>query len=179
MAVVTGSEARGGRGIAARIVDVLGRGVAWLTLFMTMLIFAIVLLRYGFNLGWIWLQESVTYLHALVFMVAAAWAFQTDDHVRVDIFYRDRPERYRLAVNLAGTLLFVVPFSIFLLYIGWDYVAASWANNEASREAGGLPLVWLLKTLILALPALLLLQSWSTIRGCLAGLRQAAGSGAS
>lgn len=179
MAVVTGSEARGGRGVAARIVDVLGRGVAWLTLFMTILIFAIVLLRYGFNLGWIWLQESVTYLHALVFMVAAAWAFQTDDHVRVDIFYRDRPERYRLAVNLAGTVLFVVPFSIFLLYIGWDYVAASWANNEASREAGGLPLVWLLKTLILALPALLLLQSWSTIRGCLAGLRQAAGSGAS
>ena len=179
MAVVTGNETSGGKGMAARTVDVLGRGVAWLTLFMTLLIFAIVLLRYGFNLGWIWLQESVTYLHALVFMIAAAWAFQTDDHVRVDIFYRDRSERYRLAVNLAGTALFVVPFSIFLLYIGWDYVAASWANREASREAGGLPLVWLLKTLILALPALLLLQSWSTIRGCLASLRQAAGSGTS
>ena len=164
--------------MAARIVDGLGRGVAWLTLIMTMLIFAVVLLRYGFNLGWIWLQESVTYLHALVFMIAAAWAFQTDDHVRVDIFYRDRSERYRLAVNLAGTVLFVVPFSIFLLYIGWDYVAASWVNREASREAGGLPLVWLLKTLILALPALLLLQSWSTIRHCLAGLRRAAGTGA-
>ena len=165
-------------GAAARLVSLLGRGVAWLTLAMTLLTFGIVVLRYGFNLGWIWLQESVTYLHALVFMIAAAWAFQTDDHVRVDIFYRDRSERYRLAVNLAGTVLFVVPFSIFLLYIGWDYVAASWVNREASREAGGLPLVWLLKTLILALPALLLLQSWSTIRHCLAGLRRAAGTGA-
>ena len=80
-------------------------------------------------------------------------------------------------MNLAGTVLFVVPFSIFLLYIGWDYVSASWVNREASREAGGLPMVWLLKTLILALPALLLLQSWSTIRHCLAGLRRPDGSG--
>ena len=153
--------------------------MAWLTLVMTLLIFTIVLLRYGFNLGWIWLQESVTYLHALIFMTAAAWAFQTDDHVRVDIFYRERSERYKLAVNLAGTVLFLVPFSLFLLYIGWDYVAASWANREGSREAGGLPLVWLLKSLILVLPALLLLQSWSTARRCLAGLRQERGREAS
>ena len=136
----------------ARLVEVAGRAVAWLTLAMTLLTFAVVILRYGFNLGWIWLQESVTYLHAAVFMVAAAWTLQTDDHVRVDIVYRARSPRYRAAVNLAGTLLFLLPFSILLLVIGWDYVAASWATREASREAGGLPLVWLLKTLIMALP---------------------------
>lgn len=156
---------------AARAIRALGRAVAWLTLAMTLLTFGIVVLRYGFNLGWIWLQESVTYLHALVFMVAAAWALQTDDHVRVDIFYRARSDRYRNAVNLAGTLLFLVPFSVFMLVIGWDYVAASWATREASREAGGLPLVWLLKSLILVLPALLLLQSWSTARQCARALR--------
>lgn len=158
-------------GPAARLIAALGWSVAWLTLVMTLLTFAIVILRYGFNLGWIWLQESVTYLHALIFMVAAAWAFQTDDHVRVDIFYRDRSDRYRAAVNLAGTLLFLAPFSVFLLLIGWDYVAAAWATREASREAGGLPLVWLLKSLILLLPALLLLQSWSTARACISELR--------
>lgn len=162
-------------GAAARVIAWLGRGVAWLTLVMTLLAFGIVILRYGFNLGWIWLQESVTYLHALIFMVAAAWAFQTDDHVRVDIFYRDRSDRYRAAVNLAGTLLFLVPFSIFLLLIGWDYVAAAWATREGSREAGGLPMVWLLKSLILILPALLLLQSWSTVRACIGELRSAQG----
>lgn len=179
MEIDTPRTRAGGADIAARIVGGLGRGVAWLTLVMTLLIFAVVLLRYGLNLGWIWLQEGGTYLHALIFMTAAAWAFQTDDHVRVDIFYRDRSPRYQHAVNLAGTLLCLVPFSLFLLYIGWDYVAASWVNWEGSREAGGLPLVWLLKSLILVLPILLLLQSWSTVRHCLAGLREPPGTGAS
>jgi TRAP-type mannitol/chloroaromatic compound transport system permease small subunit len=155
------------KGLAAGIVGITGRGVAWLTLAMVALTFAIVVMRYGFNQGWIWLQEGVTYLHATVFMVAAAWAFQTDDHVRVDIFYRGSSPRYKSAVNLAGTLLFLVPFSLFLIIIGWDYVAASWATMEASREAGGLPLVFLLKSLILVLPVLLLLQSWSTARSCI------------
>lgn len=157
----------------ARAVEVVGRSVAWLTLVMTLLAFAIVVLRYGFNLGWIWLQESVTYLHAAVFMLAAAWAFQTDDHVRVDIFYRQASPRYKSIVNLAGTLLFLVPLCLFLIYVGWDYVAASWSTREASREAGGLPLVWVLKTLILALPALLLLQSLVTIRQSVSDLRGA------
>jgi TRAP-type mannitol/chloroaromatic compound transport system permease small subunit len=163
--------AAAGASPAARMIAMLGRTVSWLTLLMTLLAFGIVVLRYGFNLGWIWLQESVTYLHALVFMVAAAWALQTDDHVRVDIFYRARSERYRNWVDLAGTLVLLLPFCLFLLVIGWDYVAASWANREASREAGGLPLVWLLKSLILVLPALLLLQSWCTARRCIAALR--------
>ena len=161
----------------ARLVDVVGRTVAWLTLVMTLLTFGVVILRYGFNQGWIWLQESVTYLHAAVFMVAAAWALQTDDHVRVDIFYRERSPRYQAAVNLLGTLLFLVPFSVLMIAVGWDYVAASWATHEASREAGGLPFVWLLKSLILILPALLLLQSAVTIRGSLAGLRNDAAKG--
>ena len=161
-------------GLLTGLVRRAGRTVAWLTLVMTVLTFAVVVLRYGFNLGWIWMQESVTYLHALVFMTAAAWTFQCDDHVRVDIFYRDASERYKNTVNLLGTVLFLLPFSLFLLYIGWDYVSASWATREASREAGGLPLVWLLKTLILVLPALLLAQSWVTVRQCLANLRTSA-----
>lgn len=161
-------------GLAAAVVRRVGQAVAWLTLAMTLLAFGIVLIRYGFNQGWIWLQESVTYLHAAVFMLAAAWALQTDDHVRVDIFYRERSPRYRGLVDLAGTLLFLVPFSLFLLLIGWDYVVASWSTREASREAGGLPLVWILKSLILVLPALLLVQSGVTVRQCLARLRKPA-----
>jgi TRAP-type mannitol/chloroaromatic compound transport system permease small subunit len=151
-------------GLVAAFISGCGRAVSWLTLAMVLLTFAIVVLRYGFNLGWIWLQESVTYLHAAVFMVAAAWALQTDDHVRVDIFYRDRSDRHKAIVNLSGILLFIIPLSVFLLVVGWDYVSASWATRESSREAGGLPGVFLLKTLLLALPALLLLQSLVGIR---------------
>ena len=164
-----------GNDLAARAVSLVGRGVSWLTLVMVLLTFFIVVMRYGFNQGWIWLQESVSYLHATVFMVAAAWAFQTDDHVRVDIIYRGRSLRYQAWVNLGGTLLFLVPFSVFLLLVAWDYVASSWSTMEASREAGGLPLVYLLKSLILVLPALLMLQSFSTLRQCVLRLRQGRG----
>ena len=164
---VSRSESGPGPDIASAFTGWFGRTVSWLTLLMVLLTFAIVILRYGMNQGWIWLQESVTYLHALVFMTAAAWAFQTDDHVRVDIFYRDRSGRHKAWVNLIGTLIFLVPFSIFLIVIGWDYVAASWLTMEGSREAGGLPLVYLLKSLILIMPALLLIQSFSVVRACI------------
>ena len=161
-----------GDGLAAAVVRYAGRAVSWLTLVMVVLTFAVVVLRYGLNQGWIWLQESVTYLHAMVFMIAAAWAFQVDEHVRVDIFYRDRSAHYKAWVNLLGTLIFLLPFSVFLLLIGWDYVLASWAAMEGSREAGGLPLVYLLKSLILVLPALLLVQSYSTVKTCISELRK-------
>ena len=157
--------------VASALIGPIGRAVSWLTLLMVLLTFGIVVLRYGMNQGWIWMQESVTYLHAFVFMIAIAWTFQSDDHVRVDIFYRDRSARHQAWVNLLGTLIFLIPFSIFLIVVGWDYVAASWATKEGSREAGGLPLVYLLKSLILVMPALLLIQSYTVVRTCILTLR--------
>jgi len=144
-----------------KIVEVTGRAVAWLTLLMVLLTFAIVVLRYGFDLGWIWMQELVSYMHAFVFMVVAAWALQDDGHVRVDIFYRERSPRHQALVNMGGTIIFLVPGCVFLLMVGWEYVFSSWKVLEKSREAGGLPLVFLLKSLILLMPALLLLQAVS------------------
>ena len=148
-----------------------GKSVAWLTVVMVLLTFTIVVLRYGFNLGWIWLQESVTYLHVAVFTIVAAWTLQQDGHVRVDIFYAEMPEKKRALVDLLGSLVFLIPFCIFVLVIAWPYVANSWKLLESSREAGGLPLVFLLKSLIMVLPALLLAQAfinmtdaWKTLR---------------
>lgn len=153
-----------------------GRAVAWLTIAMVLLTFAIVLMRYGFNLGWIWLQESVSYLHAAVFMVAAAWALQEDAHVRVDVFYRNASPRRQAWVNLLGTLLLLMPVCIFLLVTGWDYVIRSWQVLEGSREAGGLPLVFLLKTLILVLPGLLMIQAIANVRRHWSNIRLLPGS---
>ncbi|NNE06894.1 MAG: TRAP transporter small permease subunit [Xanthomonadales bacterium] len=141
-----------------------GRIVSWLTLALVVLTFSVVVLRYGFNLGWIWLQESITYLHAAVFMLAAAWTLGEDGHVRVDIFYRNASPRFRALVNMVGCILFLLPFCIFLIIIGWDYVASSWRRLEGSREAGGLGAVFLLKSLILLLPALLLVQCLPMMR---------------
>lgn len=148
-----------------------GKTVAWLTLVMVLLTFIIVILRYGFNLGWIWLQESLTYLHVAVFSVVAAWTLQQDGHVRVDIFYAKMTDKNRARVDLLGSLIFLVPFCLFMLIIAWPYVANSWKLLETSREAGGLPFVFLLKSLILVMPALLLGQAiiniadaWNNLR---------------
>jgi TRAP-type mannitol/chloroaromatic compound transport system permease small subunit len=158
----------------AGTVAAVGKAVAWLTLLMVLLTFVTVVLRYGFNLGWIWLQESITYLHAMVFMLAAAWALQTNDHVRVDIFYHAWTARKKALVDLLGTLLFLVPVCVFLLLISWNYVATSWAVQEGSRSSGGLPFLYVQKTLILLLPVLLLLQALVTIRNSVQTLRRSA-----
>lgn len=148
-----------------------GKAVAWLTLVMVLLTFIIVILRYGFNLGWIWLQESLTYLHVAVFSVVAAWTLQQDGHVRVDIFYAKMTDRNRARVDLLGSLIFLLPFCLFMLIIAWPYVANSWMLLETSREAGGLPFVFLLKSLILVMPALLLGQAIINIADAWKNLR--------
>lgn len=128
--------------------EALGRTVAWLTLAMVVLTFLIVVLRYGLDMGSIAVQEAVTYMHATVFMAGAAYTLHHRAHVRVDIFYRNLSERGKAWVNLLGCLIFLFPVCAFILWSSWDYVLGSWRLLEGSREAGGLPLVFLLKSLI-------------------------------
>ncbi len=153
-----------------------GRLLAWLSLWMVLVTFLVVVLRYAFDLGWIAMQESVTYMHASLFMLAAAYTLQQGGHVRVDILYQRLSPRGRAWVDLLGTLLLLIPVCIYLVWSGWDYVAGSWSVREGSREAGGIPAVYLLKSLILALPVLLLLQglAWTLRNGLfLAGVDSA------
>ena len=135
-----------------------GRAIAWLTLAMVLVTFAVVVLRYLFNLGWIWMQESITYMHAAVFLLGAAFTLRRDGHVRVDIFYREMSPRRQALVNLFGTLCLLLPTVVFLFWVGWDYVLESWAVLEGSREAGGIPGVFLLKTAMLLMAAQVILQ---------------------
>jgi TRAP-type mannitol/chloroaromatic compound transport system permease small subunit len=135
-----------------------GRLVAWLTLGVVLITFAVVVLRYAFSLGWIAMQESVLYLHAAVFLLGAAYTLQQGGHVRVDIFYREMGPRARAWVDLLGALLLLLPVSGFILWVSWDYVAVSWSLREGSREAGGLPGVFVLKTAIPVAAVLLLVQ---------------------
>lgn len=151
----------------ARLIDtlngVMGRGLSWLTLAMVLLTVFVVALRYGFNQGATATQELVMYCHALVFMGAAAWALQRDAHVRVDIFFRSMPPRRQALVDLTGSLIFLLPMCLFLAWNSWDYVAASWARNERSADAGGLPWVYWQKSIIVLLVVSLLLQALSQI----------------
>jgi TRAP-type mannitol/chloroaromatic compound transport system permease small subunit len=141
----------------------IGRGVSIAVLLMTLVMFAVVVLRYGFSTGWIALQESVMYLHAMVFMLGAAYTLADDGHVRVDIFYRRCSVRCKAIINIIGTLLLLYPTCIFILSMSWDYVMTSWRLLESSKEAGGLPLVFLLKSLIPTFCVLLMLQGLAEI----------------
>lgn len=150
-----------------------GKIAAWLTFLMVLVTVVIVILRYVFDLGFIWLQESLIGLHAAVFMLGAAYTLQQDEHVRVDIFYRKMSAQRRAWVNGLGVLLFVVPLCVFLLLESWDYVSAAWTIGEVSRDSGGLPYpaIPLLKSMLLLMPIAIglqglaiLLRSLDTIR---------------
>ncbi len=146
-----------------QIAEYTGRFISWATLLMVLVTFLVVVLRYVFDLGWIALQESVTYLHASVFMLGAAYTLKHQGHVRVDIFYQKMSPRSRAWVDLLGTLLLLFPFCGFIFWVSWEYVLNSWNVLEGSREAGGLPGVFLLKSLILLLPLTLGLQGLATM----------------
>ncbi len=131
---------------------------AALTVLMALLGFAIVLARYGFNAGSIAAQELVIYAHAFVLLGAAAATLADDAHVRVDIFYSRWPARRRALIDLLGSLLLLWPLMAFVLWSSWGYVGNAWRRHEASAEPGGLPWVYLLKSLILLFAAQMILQ---------------------
>ena len=141
-----------------RLNTTIGRAVAWLALVIVVLQFALVLARYLFGLGSIWLTESVIYGHAALFLLAAAWTLRTGGHVRVDIFYADASPRTQAKVDLAGAMLLLLPFALVLLWLSTPYAARSWAILERSQESSGLPLVFALKTLIPLFAVLMALQ---------------------
>lgn len=159
-------------GLIDRVSEVTGRATAWLTLAMILVTFGIVVLRYLFDAGYIWIQESIIWMHAVVFMVGAAYTLRHDEHVRVDIYYRDMSPKRRAVVDIAGVLLFLLPVCAWLAVESWDFVAASWSVREASRESGGLPypFIPLLKSVLLVMPALLGLQGLSLLMSSIRSL---------
>jgi TRAP-type mannitol/chloroaromatic compound transport system permease small subunit len=136
----------------------IGRAAAWAVLAMVLIQFAIVVLRSALGFGSLWMQESLHYLLAILVLFAAPWTLQNNGHVRVDIFYADASERTRAKVDLAGAALLLIPFMAAVIWFSWPYASRAWAIMEGSREAGGIPLVFLLKSSIPAFAALMLLQ---------------------
>jgi len=148
--------------------DRCGRLLAWLALGMALLMALIVIMRYGFNTGSIMAQESVTYMHASLFMLGGAYALKSGAHVRVDIFYRNFSPRAKAWVNSLGGILFLMPLCAFICFSSWNYVQESWAIREASPEPGGIPAVFLLKSLIPVMAINLFLQGLAeTLRSAL------------
>ena len=165
---------KGSESLLDRISSVTGKVTAWLTLFMVIVTFIVVIMRYVFDAGFIWVQESVVWMHAVVFMLGAAYTLRSEEHVRVDIFYRTMSKRSRAWVDLLGVIVFLMPLCAFLAWASFDFVTQSWRIGESSRESGGLPypFIPLLKSVLLLMPlavalqgASLCLKSVQTLRG--------------
>jgi TRAP-type mannitol/chloroaromatic compound transport system permease small subunit len=135
-----------------------GQVIAWLTLLLVILVMTVVISRYLLGIGSIAIQESVSYVHAIIFMLGLAFTLQHGGHVRVDIFYREFSPRRKAIVDLIGAAIFLLPFCGLILFGSWDYVMASWSIRETSSETGGIAAVYLLKTLMIIMPITLGLQ---------------------
>ena len=153
-----------------RFSSITGKITAWLTLFMVLVTFIVVIMRYVFDAGLIWVQESVVWMHAVVFMLGAAYTLRAEEHVRVDIFYRTMSERRRAWIDLVGVIVFLMPLCAFLAWASFDFVTQSWRIGESSRESGGLPypFIPLLKSVLLLMPVAVALQGASL---CLKSVR--------
>ena len=143
------------------LTDYTGQIGSWCSLLMVMAMLLVVVLRYGFQIGSISLQESITYLNCVIFTSGVAYTLKEGAHVRVDVMYSKLRSKSKALVDLLGTLVFLGLTAGFILWTSWDYVSVSWRIREGSAESSGLPYVYVLKTSILIIPIMLLMQGLS------------------
>jgi TRAP-type mannitol/chloroaromatic compound transport system permease small subunit len=123
----------------------IGKAVSWLTLALVMLVFGNVFLRYVLNAPKAWAKELEWHLFALIFLLAAGYSFKHNRHVRVDLFYEKMTSADRTKVDHWGTIIFLLPWCLVLMYTGWTSAMDAYSFNERSPEAGGLPNLWLIQ----------------------------------
>lgn len=151
-----------------------GRVVSYLGLATVLIAFTTVYLRYAFDIGYIWMQESYVWTHAAAIMLGAGFTMLRGGFVRVDVYYKHWSARTRAWIDLFGTVLFLGSFLWMLAYYGWPFVASSYAMQEHSQYEEGLPNVWLLKGTLLAFVLLLGLQAMAVLLRSLEILRNPA-----
>lgn len=160
-----------------RLIDDLNRHVghlaAWCVVYMVLVQFAVVILRYVFSMGFIAIVESIWYMHGMLFMIGAGYTLLKDGHVRVDLYYREAQPRTKAWVDLMGSVVFLLPVVILTFWYSWSYVLNAWKVFEISSEAGGLPFIYLYKTVILVFAVLIGLQGISLAIKALAFLNGA------
>lgn len=140
-----------------------GKVCSWFVALMVLVTCLVVVMRYGLDMGSVFLQDVVLYLHGGLFLLGAAFALKRGAHVRVDIFYRNFSTSKKALVDLLGNLIFLQPICWTILLYSWGYVEFSWRIMEVSPEPDGLPFVYVQKSLLIVVAILLALQSISEI----------------
>ncbi|MCF6268743.1 MAG: TRAP transporter small permease subunit [Melioribacteraceae bacterium] len=141
----------------------IGKYTSWLTTALVLVVVFDVVTRYVFNESSVAIQELEWHLFAILFLMGAAFTLQNDNHVRVDLFYSKFGVKQKAWLNIAGTIVFLIPFTLLIIYASHNYVLNSFALNESSPDPGGLPARYILKAFIPISFTLLLLQSFSLL----------------
>jgi TRAP-type mannitol/chloroaromatic compound transport system permease small subunit len=143
--------------------EMIGRAVSWFTVFVVLNVFVVVVMRYVFGIGHVWMQELYVWVHAAVFMIGSGYTLLHDGHVRIDVIYREASQKYKATVNLLGALFLGLPFMWILFFKALPLARRSFERGEMSSEVGGLPALYLLKGTILVFAILMGLQLVSMI----------------
>lgn len=149
-----------------------GRAASWLTTLLMLLVCFDVVVRYLFSETQAWIMELEWHLFGLIFLLGAGYAFRHDRHVRVDLFYAKFSQRDQAWVNLIGGVLFLLPWTLVLVFVSFEYANISFRIGEGSPDPGGLPARYVIKYAITVGLSLLMLQglasiidSWLALKG--------------
>ena len=146
-----------------KLTDNIANGLLYILIALILLVFSTVFFRYVFNMSYIIVQEIIMYLHALIFMFGISYALKENSHVKIDVIYNRFNKRTQRVISIAGLVSFILPTALFIIYISIDMVTQSWMILEGSSEAGGLNLVFILKSLIPISGVLIFLQGISEL----------------
>ena len=146
-----------------KLTDNIANGLLYILTVLIVLVFSTVFFRYVFNMSYIIIQEIIMYLHALIFMFGISYALKENSHVKIDVLYNTLNKRIQRVISIAGLVSFILPTALFIIYISIDMVTQSWMILEGSSEAGGLNLVFILKSLIPISGVLVFLQGISEL----------------
>ena len=146
-----------------KVIDNIAKILTYLLVSMIILVFITVIIRYMLNISYVALQELVMYFHALIFMFGLSYALKEKSHVKIDIIYNSLSKKNQYFISMLGTIIFIIPTSLFITYSSIDMVTQSWSLLEGSSEAGGLDLVFILKSVIPITGVLIFLQALSDI----------------
>ena len=139
-----------------KYINFIGKKISYLIPIMVLLMVIVIVSRYFFGIGRTDLQELVMYFHALVFLGCAGYVFNKDEHVRVDIFYRESSTKYKNLINSIFGIIFLLPVAAVIFIYSLEVIYASWGMKEVSTESGGLDYVYIQKTFILLFPLTLI-----------------------
>ena len=148
-------------GVVDKINDHIGRGVAWLALLMVLVQFSVVVMRYVFGISYLMLQESIVYMHGLVFLIASGYTLLNNEHVRIDIIYGNISAKRKALIDFVGVFVILLPVCALIWITAWPYISLSWSVLEGSPEMSGIPAVFLLKSTIRLAVTLLAIQGIS------------------